>query len=133
MHEGDVARKSPARGLIRGAAKRWRERGGRIARLALPFDDVMEIALGLLSLSPAELEALGWSYADRKRLLDRFLMWGKEAKRMDPAALSQMRLELKLPLRDVRRLQAFVHRELPKAASNAAVLDRLGQALEVLP
>jgi hypothetical protein len=33
-----------------GAITSWRERGGRRVRLALPFDDIMEIALALLSL-----------------------------------------------------------------------------------
>jgi hypothetical protein len=32
----------------------------------LPFDDIMEFALALLSLSPTELDALGWTFADRK-------------------------------------------------------------------
>jgi hypothetical protein len=118
---------------MRGVVGKWRERGGRNVRLALPFDDIMEIALALLSLSPAELEGLGWSFADRKRLLDHFLKSGKQAQRTDPGALGATPLELKLPLRDVRRLRAFVHRELPTAASNAALLDRLDKVLQVLP
>jgi hypothetical protein len=118
---------------MRGVVGKWRERGGRNVRLALPFDDIMEIALALLSLSPAELEALGWSFADRKRLLDHFLKSGKQAQRTDPGALGATPLELKLPLADVRRLRAFVPRELPKAASNAALLDRLDKVLQVLP
>ena len=48
-----------------GAVERWRERGGRNVRLALPFDDIMGIALALLSLSPAEMDAIGWNFADR--------------------------------------------------------------------
>lgn len=115
---------------MRSPSQRWRERGGRTVRLALPFDDIMEIALALLALSPAELETLGWSFADRKRLLDHFLASGKAAQRTDRAQLSETRLELRLPLRDVRRLQTFVRRDLPKAATNAAVLDRLGEALD---
>jgi hypothetical protein len=95
---------------MRSASQRWRERGGRTVRIALPFDDIMEIALALLALSPAELEALGWSFADRKRLLDRFLASGKAAQRTDREALGRTRLDLRLPLRDVRRLQTFVHR-----------------------
>jgi hypothetical protein len=118
--------------LMRSLSQRWRERGGRTVRLALPFDDIMEIALAVLALSPAELEALGWTFADRKRLLDHFLVSGKAAQRQESAALGQARLELRLPLRDVRRLRTFVHRELPKAASNAAVFDRLGAILDAV-
>ncbi len=117
---------------MRSPSKRWRERGGRTVGLALPFDDIMEIALALLSLSPTELEELGWSFPDRKRLLDHFLASGKAAQRKDPATLGQSLLELRLPLRDVRRLRIFVRRELPKAASNAAVLDRLGAVLDAV-
>jgi hypothetical protein len=117
---------------MRSPAQRWRERGGRTVRLALAFDDIMEIALALLGLAPAELDALGWTFADRKRLLDHFLASGKAAQRNDPATLSDTRRELRLPLRDVRRLRTFVHRELPKAASNAALLDRLGAILDAL-
>jgi integrase len=115
---------------MRSPSQRWRERGSRRVRLALPFDDIMEIALALLALSPAELEALGWSFADRKRLLDHFLASGKAAQRTDRAMLGETRLELRLPLRDVRRLQMFVRRDLPKAASNAAILNRLGATLD---
>jgi hypothetical protein len=117
---------------MRGPSQRWRERGGRIFRLALPFDDIMEVALALVALSPAELETLGWTFADRKRLLDYFLASGKAAQRTNPTKLGETRLELALPQRDVRRLQTFVRRDLPKAASNAAVLDRLGAALNAI-
>jgi hypothetical protein len=72
---------------MRGPSRRWRERGGWLVRLALSFDDIMEIALALLALSPVELEALGWSFADRKRLLDHFLASGKSAQGTDPATL----------------------------------------------
>jgi hypothetical protein len=112
--------------LMRSLSKRWRERGSRRVRVALPFDDIMEIALALLALSPVELEALGWSFADRKRLLDHFLTSGKAAQRTDREALGHTRLDLRLPLRDVRRLQTFVHRDLPKAATSAALIERLG-------
>jgi hypothetical protein len=118
---------------MRGPSRRWRERSGRPVRLALSFDDIMEIALALLALSPVELEALGWSFADRKRLLNHFLASGKSAQRTDPATLGETRFELRLPLRDVRRLRTFVHRELPKAASNAVVVDRLGAVLDAVP
>jgi len=127
-----VAVGRPIDPLMRTPSKQWRERGGRTVRLALSFDDIMEIALALLSLSPVELEALGWRFADRKRLLDHFLASGKAAQRQDPASLGQSMLELRLPLRDIWRLRTFVHRELPKAASNAAVLDRLGDVLDAV-
>lgn len=117
---------------MRGLSQRWRERGGRTVRLALPFDDIMEVALALLVLSPVELETLGWSFADRKRLLDHFLASGKAAQRTDRATLGQTLLELRLPLRDVCRLRTFVRRDLPRAATNAAVLDRLGAALDAV-
>lgn len=89
----------------------------------------MQIALALLVLSPAELETLGWSFAVRKPLLDHFLASGKAAQRTDRATLGETLLELRLPLRDVCRLQTFLRRELPKAVTNAAVPDRLGAAL----
>ena len=114
---------------MRSPSQRWRERGGRIVRIALPFDDIMEVALALLALSPAELEALGWTFADRKRLLDHFLASGKAAERTDRQALGQTLLRLQLPVRDVQRLKLFVDRELPKSATNAASLGRLGKIL----
>ena len=91
------------------------------------------MALALLTLSPNELHALGWSFADRKRLLDHFLACGKAAQRTDRTSLGQARLVLRLPLRDIRCLRTFVHRELPKAASNAASIDRLGAILDAMP
>jgi hypothetical protein len=109
---------------------RWRQRGGRTARLLLTFDDIMEFALALLSLQPEELRALGWTFADRKRLLDHFLASGKAAQAADPRELSALPIELALPQRDVERLQVFAAKELPKAASNAAMLDRVLAALE---
>ncbi len=118
--------------MSRSPLRRWRERGSRIVTIALPFTDIMEVALALLSLAPDELASLGWTFADRKRLLDHFLASGKAAQRADHATLGQARLELRLPLRDVRRLRTFVHRELPKAASNAAQLDRLGAILDAV-
>src|SRR3546814_4842988 len=90
----------------------------------------MEFALALLSVSPEELEALGWSFADRKRLLDHFLRSGKAAQRIAPDRLGAMPIELRLPQRDVDRLQHFARRELPKEASSAGVIDRVRAALE---
>ncbi|WP_342250152.1 hypothetical protein [Sphingomonas sp. OTU376] len=110
--------------------RRWQERGGRTARLTLPFDDIMEFALALLSVSPDELRGLGWTFADRKRLLDHFLASGKAAQAADPKALGRLAIEIALPQRDVDRLQRFARKELPKAASNAAMLDRVMKSLE---
>src|SRR3546814_12478893 len=69
--------------MTRGPLRKWRERGGRRVRIALPFDDNMEFALALLSVSPEELAALGWSFSDRKRLLD-----GPEARRVGKECFS---------------------------------------------
>ena len=115
--------------MTRGPIRRWRERGGRTVRLLLTFDDIMEFALALLSLSPAELRALGWSFADRKRLLDHFLASGKAAQGARPEQLPTLPIDLAVPQGDVDRLQLFARRELPKAASNAAMLDRVLAAL----
>ncbi|MGW8138378.1 MULTISPECIES: hypothetical protein [Sphingomonadaceae] len=90
----------------------------------------MDVALALLALSPDELAALGWSFAARKRLLEHFLIAGKEADAIDPTALDRTILTLRLPARDVRRLQDFARRELPKMTSRAAVIDRLEAALD---
>jgi len=113
-----------------GPLRRWRERGGRVVRVLLPFEDIMDVALALLALSPGELAALGWSFAARKRLLEHFLIAGKEAEAIDPTALDRTILTLRLPARDVRRLQDFARRELPKMASRAAVIDRREAALD---
>lgn len=99
-------------------------------RLRLPFDDIMEFAIALLSISPHELEALGWSFADRKRFLDHFLASGRAAQRVKPENLGKMPIEIVLPKDDLTRIQQFAVRELPKAASNAAVIDRLLIALD---
>jgi len=45
--------------VTRGPIQRWRERVRRTVRIVLTFDDIMEFALALLSVSPAELETLG--------------------------------------------------------------------------
>ncbi|MAX00079.1 MAG: hypothetical protein CMN72_10655 [Sphingomonas sp.] len=116
--------------MRRGPLRRWRARGGRIVRVLLPFEDIMGVALALLSLQPDELARLGWSFAARKRLLEHFLVAGKEADAIAPSALDRTILTLRLPLRDVRRLQDFTRRELPMMASRAAVIDRLEAALD---
>lgn len=100
-----------------------------MVRIVLPFDDIMEFALALLSVTPSCLEALGWTFADRKRLLDHFLASGKVAQGTPPDRLAALLIELALPQRDVLRLERFARRELPKAASKAAMLDRVLAAL----
>jgi hypothetical protein len=116
--------------MSRGPLRRWRERGGRVVTIALPFDDIMEFALALLSVAPEELEELGWSFADRKRLLDHFLRSGKAAQGVAHEVLGQTLIRLRLPRRDIARLQRFARRALPKAASNAAMLDRVLRVLD---
>jgi hypothetical protein len=116
--------------VSRGVGQRWRERGGRIIQIRLPFDDIMEFALALLALSPAELESLEWTFADRKRLLDHLLRAGKAVQGKRPEDIGRSPVTLRLPQRDVIRLQRFAARELPKAASNAAVIDRVLAALD---
>lgn len=96
----------------------------------LPFDDVMEFALALLSVPPAGLDALGWRLADRKRLLDHFLASGKAAQGLPADRIGRTPITVRLPQRDVDRLQHFARRELPKAASKAAMLDRVLAALD---
>jgi len=115
--------------MTRGPFRMWRERGGRIVHLALPFADIMEVALALLALTPAELASLEWTFEDRKRLLDHFLASGKQAQKQEPATLDRTMLILQLPVRDIRRLLRFAQRDLPKRASRAAVVDRLGETL----
>lgn len=110
--------------------QRWRKRGGRTVSLRLPFADIMEVALALLSLSPDELAALGWSFAARKRVLEYFLAAGKQADVIGRAELDQTILTLRLPLRDIHRLQNFARRQLPKVATRAKVIDRLEEALD---
>src|SRR3546814_11158455 len=90
----------------------------------------MEFALALLSLSPAELEALGWTFADRKRLLDHFVRSGKAVQGKPLDEIDEATVTLRLPQRDVMRLQIFARRELPKAASNAAMINRVLAALD---
>ena len=99
-------------------------------RLRLPFDDIMEFAIALLSISPEELEGLGWSFADRKRFLDHFLASGRAAQGVKPERLGAMSIEIVVPKADLTRLQQFAVRELPKAASNARVIDRVLGALD---
>ncbi len=118
--------------MTRGPLRRWRERGRRIVTIALPFADIMEVALALLSLAPDELAALDWTFADRKRLLDHFLASGKEAQKADRASLDQALLTLRLPVRDILRLQRFTQRELPKAATHAGIIERLGRVLDAV-
>src|SRR3546814_4802443 len=66
-----------------GVFKRMRRGRKDGARVRLPFDDIMEFAIALLSISPQELEALRWTFADRKRLLDHLLASGRAAQRSE--------------------------------------------------
>jgi hypothetical protein len=116
--------------MNRGPLQRWRERGGRVIDLTLPFADIMEIALALVALSPGELDTLGWTFGDRKRILNQFLSSGKQAQEIDRASLDHTDLTLRLPVRDIRRLQKFAWRELPKRATRANVIERLGRNLD---
>src|SRR3546814_861275 len=108
-----------------GVFKRMRRgrKGG--ARVRLPFDDIMEFAIALLSISPQELEALRWTFADRKRLLDHLLASGRAAQGVDPERLGMLPIEISIPRDDLTKMQQFAVRELPKAASKAAVIDRV--------
>lgn len=99
-------------------------------RLRLPFDDIMEFAIALLTISPIELEALGWSFADRKRFLDHFLASGRAAQGVKPELLGVTPIEIVVPKADLTRLQQFAVRELPKAASNTRMIDRVLGALD---
>ena len=101
-----------------------------MVHIMLPFDDIMEFALALLGLTPVELETLGWTFADRKRLLDHFLASGKAVQGRKVEEIARMPVELAVPQRDVDRLQQFARRELPKAVSNAGVIDRVLNALD---
>ena len=47
-----------------------------------------------------------------------------------PNKLATKQIELRLPKKDLARLQHFAVRELPKAASNTAVIDRVLTALD---
>ncbi|MBD3761358.1 hypothetical protein ACLIMP_25640 (plasmid) [Novosphingobium aerophilum] len=103
---------------------------GKGVRLNLPFDDIMEFAIALLTVGPEDLEALGWTFADRKRFLDHFLASGRAAQGVAPEHLGQKSIEIVVPRKDLDRLHRFAVRELPKAASNAAMLDRVIRALD---
>lgn len=104
--------------------------GGDRVPITLPFDDIMEFAIALLSVNPTELAALDWTFADRKRFLDHFLASGRTAQGVDPDRLGQMPIGIALPRKDLDRVRRFAVRELPKAASNAAMLDRVLRALD---
>ena len=91
----------------------------------------MEFALAPLAISPAELETLGWSFADRKRLIDWLLTASEAAQGIDPAVVGKSPIELALPHRDVDRLLTFARRELPREASRADVVDWVLDALRV--
>lgn len=113
-----------------GLSKLLGLRRNKAVRVTLRFDDIMEFAIALLSVSPAELSALGWTFADRKRFLDQFLASGRAAQDVDPEHLRQMPIEIAVLSRDIDCLQRFALRELPKAASSAAMIDRVLLALD---
>lgn len=129
MHAELVRNELHGVATMTGIVQRLRGRPGRIVRLELPFDDIMEFALGLLSLSPTELEALGWTFDDRKKLLNYFLASGRVAQGKTHAELRRMNIPIRLPARQADRLRRFAGRELPKTATNAAMLDRVDRAL----
>ena len=85
-----------------------------------------------MKLAPEELEELGWRFADRKRLLDHFLKSGKAAQGVAGDVLGQTLKTLRLPRRDIAPLRRFARRALPKAASNAAMLDRVLRVLDAV-
>lgn len=97
--------------------------------LDLPFDDIMEFSLALLAVSPAELQTLGWSFADRKRFLDYLLASGKVAQGKTHEELKSVAIPIRLPKSEAEHLQVFARRDLPKAATNAAMLPRVDKAL----
>src|SRR3546814_14069060 len=114
-----------------GVFKRMRRGRKDGARVRLPFDDIMEFAIALLSISPQELEALRWTFADRKRLLDHLLASGRAAQGVDPERLGVLPIEISIPRDDLTKMQQFAVRELPKPASNAAVIDSVLTALDL--
>lgn len=116
--------------MTRSLARSWRERGNRRVLISLPFDDLMAFALALLSISPAELDTLGWRFADRKRLLEHFLRAGKAAQDLPHDTVGQALIRVDLSQRDVDRLQRFARLSLPTAAPDAAMLDRVLKVLE---
>src|SRR3546814_8583542 len=81
------------------------------ARERLPFDDIMEFAIALLSISPQELEALRWTFADRKRLLDHLLASGRAAQGVDPERLGMLPIEISIPRDDLTKMQQFARSE----------------------
>ena len=118
--------------MTRRSLRKWRERGGRRVTVALPFDDIMEFALALGSVPPEKLEELGCSAADRKRLLDHFLMSSKAAQGVAHDLLGQTLITLQAPRRDIAPLQRFARRALPWAASSAAMLNRVLRVLDTV-
>lgn len=116
--------------MTRSLLKGWRKPKPDDVPVRLPFSHIMEFAMALLSISPHELRALGLTFAHRKRLLDHMLACGRAAEGIESNKLTTKQIELRLPKGDLARLQHFAVRELPKAASNAAVIDRVLTALD---
>lgn len=116
--------------MTRHLLERWRKPKPDDVPVRLPFSDIMEFAIALLSISPRELRTLGWTFAQRKWLLDHMLACGRAAEGIEPNKLATKQIELRLPNKDLVRLQHFAVRELPTGASNAAVIDRVLTALD---
>ena len=104
--------------MKRLSLERWRKPKPDDVPVRLPFSDIMEFAMALLSISPRELRALGWTFAQRKRLLDHMLAFGRDAEGIEPNKLATKQIELRLPKKDLVRLQHFAVRGLPKATSD---------------
>jgi len=67
--------------------KRWRKPMPDNVPLRIPFGDITEFAMALLSISLRELRALGWTFAERKRLLDHMHPCGRQAEGIKPNKL----------------------------------------------
>jgi hypothetical protein len=116
--------------VTRHLLERWRKPKPEDVPVRLPFSDIIEFAIALLSISPRELQALRWTFAQRKWLLDHMLACGRSAEGIEPNKLATKQIELRLPNKVLVRLHHFAVRELPKGASNAAVIDRVLTALD---
>ncbi|WP_255325682.1 MULTISPECIES: hypothetical protein [Sphingobium] len=89
--------------MKRLSLKRWRKPKPDDVPVRLPFSDIMEFAIALVSISPCELRALGWTFAQRKRLLDHMLACGRAAEGIESNMLATKQIELRLPKKDLVR------------------------------
>lgn len=115
--------------MTRHLLERWRKPKPDDVPVRLPFCDIMSSRCASVDLAP-ELRALGWTFAQRKWLLDHMLACGRAAEGIEPNKLATKQIELRLPNKGLVRFAAFAVRELPKGASNAAVIDRVLTALD---